>query len=111
MTQLRRNLGLIEAIALSLSIIAPTMAMAFNVTLAVGSAGRAAPLAFAVGTVALAIVGLSFVAFARRVAHAGSAYAYIAREFGPRAGFVAGITCPARPICGYLSAFWRSWAR
>jgi amino acid transporter len=90
MTQLRRNLGLIEAIALSLSIIAPTMAMAFNVTLAVGSAGRAAPLAFAVGTVALAIVGLSFVAFARRVAHAGSAYAYIAREFGPRAGFVAG---------------------
>ena len=90
MTQLRRNLGLIEAIGLSLSIIAPTMAMAFNVTLAVGAAGRAAPLAFAVGTVALAIVGLSFVAFARRVAHAGSAYAYIAKEFGLRAGFVAG---------------------
>jgi amino acid transporter len=90
MTHLRRNLGLIEAIGLSLSIIAPTMAMAFNVTLAVGAAGRAAPLAFAVGTVALAIVGLSFVAFARRVAHAGSAYAYIAREFGLRAGFVAG---------------------
>ncbi len=90
MTLLRRNLGLIEAIGLSLSIIAPTMAMAFNVTLAVGAAGRAAPLAFAVGTVALAIVGLSFVAFARRVAHAGSAYAYIAGEFGPRVGFVAG---------------------
>jgi amino acid transporter len=90
MIRLRRNLGLIEAIGLSLSIIAPTMAMAFNVTLAVGAAGRAAPLAFAVGTVALGIVGLSFVAFARRVAHAGSAYAYIAREFGPRAGFVAG---------------------
>jgi amino acid transporter len=66
------------------------MAMAFNVTLAVGAAGRAAPLAFGVGTVALAIVGLSFVAFARRVAHAGSAYAYISREFGPRSGFVAG---------------------
>ena len=63
MTHLRRNLGLIEAVALSLSIIAPTMAMAFNVTLAVGAAGRAAPLAFAVGTVALAIVGLSFVAY------------------------------------------------
>ncbi len=90
MTHLRRNLGLMEAIGLSLSIIAPTMAMAFNVTLAVGAAGRAAPLAFAVGTAALAIVGLSFVAFARRVAHAGSAYAYIAKEFGLRAGFVAG---------------------
>ncbi len=92
MRHLRRNLGLIEAIGLSLSIIAPSMAMAFNVTLAVAAAGRAAPLAFAVGTVALAIVGLSFVAFARRVAHAGSAYAYIAREFGLRAGFVAGWT-------------------
>lgn len=89
-TPLRRNLGLIEAIGLSLSIIAPTMAMAFNVTLAVGAAGRAAPLAFAVGTVALAIVGLSFVAFARRVAHAGSAYAYIGEAFGVRAGFIAG---------------------
>ncbi len=66
------------------------MAMAFNVTLAVGAAGRAAPLAFGVGTLALAIVGLSFVAFARRVAHAGSVYAYITQEFGPRAGFVAG---------------------
>ena len=42
MTNLRRNLGLIEAIGLSLSIIAPTMAMAFNVTLAVGAAGRLA---------------------------------------------------------------------
>ena len=90
MVRLRRNLGLIEAVGLSLSVIAPTMAMAFNVALAVGAAGRAAPLAFGVGTVALAIVGLSFVAFARRVAHAGSAYAYIAREFGPPAGFVAG---------------------
>jgi amino acid transporter len=90
MAQLRRNLGLIEAVGLSLSIIAPTMAMAFNVTLAVGAAGRAAPLAFGVGTVALAIVGLSFVAFARRVAHAGSAYAYISKAFGLRAGFVAG---------------------
>src|SRR5579875_3293993 len=88
--RLRKNLGLIEAVALSLAIVAPTMAMAFNVTLAVGAAGAAAPLAFAIGTVALAIVGLSFVAFARRVAHAGSAYAYITRQFGARAGFVTG---------------------
>ncbi len=88
--ELRRNLGLTEAVGLSLSIIAPTMAMAFNVTLAVGAAGTAAPLAFAIGTLALAIVGLSFVAFARRVAHVGSAYAYITRQFGARAGFVAG---------------------
>lgn len=90
MADLRRNLGLAEAVGLSLSVIAPTMAMAFNVTLAVQAAGRAAPLAFAVGTLVLAIVGLSFVAFSRRVPHAGSAYAYITHAFGPRAGFVAG---------------------
>jgi amino acid transporter len=88
--KLARQLGIVEAIGLSLSIIAPTMAMAFNVTLAAQSAGRAAPLAFAVGTVALAVVGLSFVSFARRVASAGSAFAYIAASFGGRAGFVAG---------------------
>ena len=99
MTELRRNLGMIEAVALSLSIIAPTMAMAFNVTLAAGAAGAAAPLAFAVGTVALAIVGLSFVAFSRRVAHAGSAYAYISTEFGPKAGFVAGWALMLTYLC------------
>lgn len=87
---LNRNLGMIEAIGLSISIVAPTMAVAFNVALAAGVAGRAAPLAFAVGTVALAIVGLSFVGFARRIAHAGSAYAYITKEFGARVGFIAG---------------------
>lgn len=87
---LARKLGLVEAVSLSLSMIAPTMAMAFNVTLAAQAAGRAAPLAFAIGTVVLAVVGLSFVAFARRVAHAGSAYAYIRASCGPRAGFLAG---------------------
>lgn len=90
MTGLRRNLGVVEAVALSLAIIAPTMAMSFNVTLAVGAAGRAAPLAFAIATLALVIVGLAFVFFSRRVASAGSAFAYIGATFGPRAGFLAG---------------------
>ncbi|MCB8879276.1 APC family permease [Acidisoma cellulosilytica] len=87
---LRRNLGLVEVIGLSLSMIAPTTAMAFNVTLTAGAAGVAAPLAFALSIPGLIIVGLCFVAFARRVASAGSAYAYIRQEFGARAGFLAG---------------------
>jgi amino acid transporter len=90
MPVLRRNLGVLEVVGLSLSMIAPSTAMAFNVTLAAGAAGVAAPLAFAISTVALVIVGLSFVAFARRVATAGSAYAYITAEFGAWIGFVAG---------------------
>jgi amino acid transporter len=88
--KLRRQLGLAEAAGLSLSIVAPTMAMAFNVTLVVGAAGQAAPLAFAIGTLLLALVGLSFVAFAKRETSAGSAQAYISRHFGHRAGFLAG---------------------
>lgn len=83
-------MGLLEAAGLSLSIVAPTMAMAFNVTLVVAVAGRAAPLTFAIGTALLALVGLSFIAFSRREASAGSAQAYVRNQFGPRAGFVAG---------------------
>ncbi|MEI6642762.1 MAG: APC family permease [Novosphingobium sp.] len=86
----RRQLGLAEATGLSLSIVAPTMAMAFNVTLVVAVAGRAAPLAFAIGTALLALVGFSFVTFAQRETSAGSAQAYVCTQFGPRAGFLAG---------------------
>ncbi|MBS7541403.1 APC family permease [Ancylobacter lacus] len=90
MAKLKRDLGPLEAIALSLSVMAPTMGMALNVTLAAGAAGIAAPLGFAVGTVVVAVVGLSFVFFAGRITSAGSGYAYIGKTFGPRAGFIAG---------------------
>jgi amino acid transporter len=90
MPKLRRNLGLVEAVGLSISMIGPTVGMAFNVTLMAGVAGTAAPLAFVIGALALLVVGASFVVFARRVSHAGSVYAYITSEFGPMVGFVAG---------------------
>ena len=53
-------------------------------------AGPAAPLAFVIGTMAVFVVGLSFVAWSRRVAHAGSAYGYITQSLGKRWGFMAG---------------------
>ena len=64
--------------------------MAFNVSLAVQFAGPAAPLAFAIGTTIVLVVGLSFVAWSRRVAHAGSAYGYITQAYGKTWGFMAG---------------------
>jgi amino acid transporter len=73
-------------------VIAPTITAAFNITLVVQSTGPAAPLAFAIGMLAMALVALSFMAFAHRVSHAGSAYAYVAHTFGRRLGFVAGWT-------------------
>ena len=77
---------------MSLSVISPTVTAAFNITLVVQAAGPAAPLTFAIGTVAMALVALSFMAFTHRVAHAGSAYAYITHTFGSRMGFIAGWT-------------------
>jgi amino acid transporter len=90
MAHLRRSLGAIEAFGFSLSIIAPTLAMAFTTTLTAQSAGRTAPLAYLIGAVIVALVALSFIAFGRRVAHAGSVYAYVGSVLGPRCGFVAG---------------------
>jgi len=92
MISLASRLKLPEAIALSLSVISPTVTAAYNITLIVQAAGPAAPLTFAIGTLAMALVAISFIACTRRVAHAGSAYAYISHTFGTRAGFVAGWT-------------------
>jgi amino acid transporter len=90
MANLLKRLSLPEAIGLSVSVICPTVTAAFNITLVVQAAGAAAPLAFAIGTVAMVLVALSFMAFTHRVAHAGSAYAYISHTFGSRMGFIAG---------------------
>jgi amino acid transporter len=90
MANLVKRLSLPEAIGLSVSVICPTVTAAFNITLVVQAAGAAAPLAFAIGTVAMVLVALSFMAFTHRVAHAGSAYAYISHTFGSKMGFIAG---------------------
>src|SRR3974390_3363458 len=92
MVKLVKRLTLVEALGLSLAIVAPTVTAAFNITLVVQSAGPAAPLAFAIAAVATVLVALSFIAFTHRVAHAGSAYAYITHTFGSRMGFAAGWT-------------------
>jgi amino acid transporter len=92
MTGLISRLSLPEAVGLSLAVISPTVTAAFNITLIVQATGPAAPLTFAIGTVAMALIALSFIAFSRRLAHAGSAYGYIEHTFGSRMGFAAGWT-------------------
>lgn len=90
MTRLISSLRLPESVGLSLAVISPTVTAAFNITLVVQAAGPAAPLTFAIGMIAMALVALSFMSFSHRVAHAGSAYAYIAHTFGSRMGFIGG---------------------
>jgi amino acid transporter len=97
MAGFRRSLGTIETFGFSLSIIAPTLAMAFSATLAVQSAGWAAPLAYLISGMIVAIVALSFVTLSRRVADAGSVCVHVGSVLGPPCGFVAGwvllLTC------------------
>jgi amino acid transporter len=92
MRSLKARLSLPEGIGMSLAVICPTVTAAFNITLVVQAAGPAAPLTFAIGMVAMTLVALSFMSFTHRVAHAGSAYAYISHTFGSRMGFIAGWT-------------------
>ena len=87
---LKRSLGLPEAVGLSVSILAPTLAMSFNTIFAVQASGTAAPFAFLIGTMAMLLVGFCFVAFEKRISNHGSVYSYIGHTFGRRWGFTAG---------------------
>ena len=87
---LRRELSFIEAIALSIGIMAPTAAMALNGSLAAGITGSAVPLAFLLAAVAVALASFSFIQFSRYFAHSGSVYGFNGVALGPRAGFFSG---------------------
>lgn len=87
---LRRELSFIEAIALSIGIMAPTAAMALNGSLAASITGTAVPLAFLLAAVAVALASFSFIQFSRYFAHSGSVYGFNGVALGPRAGFFSG---------------------
>lgn len=87
---LRRELSFVEAIALSIGIMAPTAAMALNGSLAAGITGSGVPLAFLLATVAVGLASFAFIQFSRYFAHSGSAYAFNGIALGPRVGFFSG---------------------
>ena len=90
MNGLKRELGIWEAAALSIAIMAPTAAMALNGSLAASIAGTAVPLAFLGALITIALVSYSFIEFSRTYAHAGSVYAFNGKGLGPRFGFLSG---------------------
>src|SRR3954466_8216118 len=87
---LRRELKFVEAIALSLAIMAPTAAMALNGTAVAGLIGQAVPLAFIIATVGVLFVSYGFIRLTRHFNSAGSVFALAGATLGPRAGFFAG---------------------
>jgi amino acid transporter len=84
------SLRLWDAIAISVSVLAPGMAMLLNVTGVAAVAGGSTPLAFLLGGVACLALAFVVIGFTRRMATAGYAYTYASRSLGTSAGFMAG---------------------
>lgn len=90
MAKPHKKLKLWGALALSLGVMGPTLAMAGNGQGIVGQAGDRVPLVFVLGFIGVMLVAYGFVQLTRRYNHSGSAYALVGVTLGPRAGFVAG---------------------
>src|SRR3712207_5525911 len=87
---LRRELRLWEAVAISLALMAPSMAANINPQGTAGSVGRAVPLAFALATIGVLLIAWTFVRLTQRFNHAGSVYGFVGATLGPRAGVTSG---------------------
>ncbi len=84
------SLSIPDAIAISVSVLAPGMAMFLNVPGVAAVAGGSTPLAFLLGGIACLALAFVVIGFTRRMASAGYAYTYASRSLGKPAGFVAG---------------------
>src|SRR5262245_47345281 len=92
----RRDVGLIRAIGarqLTAGIINVTIGAGIFVlpAAATGGLGAAAPLAYVVCAVLMALIVCCFAAAGSRVSLTGGVYAYVEVAFGPFVGFLAGI--------------------
>ncbi len=86
----RGSLSIVDAVAISVSVLAPGMAMLLNVSGVAAAAGGSTPLAFLLGGIACLSLAFVVVGFTRRMASAGYAYTYASRSLGKETGFMAG---------------------
>jgi amino acid transporter len=87
---LRRQLGALQTVSVSVGVMAPTLAVSITGVQAARLIGRAAPIAYVLAALGVGLVAYGFVRLSGAVAHAGSVYGFVGRALGPRAGFVAG---------------------
>jgi hypothetical protein len=85
-----RKLKLWEALALSVGLMGPTLAMGLNGPGVSATVGKAVPLVFVLGLAGVGLVGYGFWRLTRHINHAGSVYALAGATIGPRAGFFGG---------------------
>ena len=77
-------------VAVSVGLMAPSMAANINPQLAVPSIGRAVPLAFVIATAGVVLVAYSLVRLTQHFHSAGSVYGFVGATLGPRAGAASG---------------------
>ncbi|MFE0377583.1 APC family permease [Streptomyces inhibens] len=85
-----RKLRLWEALALSVGLMGPTLAMGLNGAGVAAAVGKAVPLVFLLGLLGVGLVGYGFWRLTQHFHHAGSVYALAGATIGPRAGFFGG---------------------
>ena len=85
-----RRLPFWVALAMSVALVGPTLAMSGNGQGLIATVGKAIPLVFVIGLIGVALVGYSFVRLTRHLNHAGSAYGLVGGTIGPRTGFFSG---------------------
>ncbi|HCA85802.1 MAG TPA: amino acid permease [Streptomyces sp.] len=85
-----RKLRLWEALALSVGLMGPTLAMGLNGAGVAATVGKAVPLVFLLGLLGVALVAYGFWRLTQHFNHAGSVYALAGATIGPRAGFFGG---------------------
>src|SRR5205085_2749782 len=93
-----RRLPFWVALALSVALVGPTLAMSGNGQGLIGTVGKSIPLVFLIGLVGVSLVGYSFIRLTQHLNHAGSAYGLVGGTIGPRAGFFSGFAM--------LGAYW-----
>lgn len=97
---LKRNLGVLGAIAISLAVMGPSMAVSLNPQAIADQVGPAVPTTFVIAIVPLALIAGSFVLLSRRRGTAGSVFGLVGSEIGPRSGTAAGIWLVAAYVAG-----------
>lgn len=89
---LNRQLKFTSTLAVSVAMMAPSLAISLNPQVMVGDVGAAIPVAFIVAAVTVPLLGWCFAILARRDnGQAGSAYRYIGSTLGARMGTFAGL--------------------
>jgi amino acid transporter len=89
-TLARGALSTKDATIISISVLAPGMAMFLNVPGVAAIAGGSTPLSFLLGGIGVMALAFVVIGFTRRMASAGYAYTYASRSIGKEGGFVAG---------------------